>query len=392
MKRVFVCCSDPFPFGTANSNYIRNFAKCLNKAGFSVIVIGIGNNREIDRHGNHYSYCGIKYHNVSISLKGPANFMKAELFAGREMKKILNQYGIKNSDYICLYSSLFSVIHTVLKTVSKQNIISIEVEWLQPFQYQKGKMDPMYIIWNTAFKYKLSHLKNFIPISSTLQKMMEGKGKKTLLLPAMTDSKEIAFNSSSSVRNSGVLNLIYSGAATNKDSFPCMLGGLAKLSDEELKKIRLHLTSLTEEKLRETMSKHLDLLDRVSPYIIYHGWLEYQELLELYSKMDFTLLAREENLATLSNFPSKIPELMAFGVIPLCSSVGDYTHLYLTNGVDSIQFCKDSAEDCNRALKQALSLSDQEIVQMKNSARLCVENRFDYENWTEKVRKFILEG
>lgn len=40
-NRYIICCSDPFPFGTANSNYIRNMALALQNAGKKVLVIGL---------------------------------------------------------------------------------------------------------------------------------------------------------------------------------------------------------------------------------------------------------------------------------------------------------------------------------------------------------------
>lgn len=389
MRRIFICCSDPFPFGTANSNYIRNFSKCLKSAGYDVTVVGIGKNRKEDSVESAYVYQGIKYHNVDIPLKGAKNFLKAEVLTGAKMKSVLAEFGIRKTDYIFIYSSLFSVINTAVKLVQKDHVISIEVEWLQPFQYKKGKLDPMYIIWNTAFNYRLKRIQRFLPISTTLQKMMLSKGRDAVVMPVLTDSSEVKFESGAHVKEHGVLNLIYSGAATNKDSFPCMIKALAALSEEELSGLQLHFTSLTEEKLRECMCGHEEEVNKVLPHIVFHGWLEYQELLELYRKMDFTLLAREKNLATLSNFPSKIPELMAFGVIPLCSNVGDYTEIYLSDGIDSIQFEEDSVSSCNRAIKRALGLSDLDIATMKMNTRKCVEEKFDYINWCAFIRNFI---
>lgn len=40
-NRYIICCSDPFPFGSANSNYIRNMALALKNAGKKVLVIGL---------------------------------------------------------------------------------------------------------------------------------------------------------------------------------------------------------------------------------------------------------------------------------------------------------------------------------------------------------------
>ena len=41
--RVFILTNDPVPFGTANANYIRNFAKAVGFTGMEVVVIGMKN-------------------------------------------------------------------------------------------------------------------------------------------------------------------------------------------------------------------------------------------------------------------------------------------------------------------------------------------------------------
>ena len=79
-----------------------------------------------------------------------------------------------------------------------------------------------------------------------------------------------------------------------------------------------------------------EALNKLSGVLVFHGRLEYAELLELYQNMDYLFLAREKNIITESNFPSKVPEMLVYGVIPVCSDVGDYTKLYLRTGENAI--------------------------------------------------------
>ena len=76
------------------------------------------------------------------------------------------------------------------------------------------------------------------------------------------------------------------------------------------------------------------------------------------------ILLRKKNKVTLSNFPSKVPEMMGYGIIPIVSKVGDYTDEYLTDGKDCIQVEKCSIEDGVAAIRKALQLSADERSRM----------------------------
>lgn len=151
-------------------------------------------------------------------------------------------------------------------------------------------------------------------------------------VPCLVDCEQVSPNL---IRKSKEqYDFIYPGAATNKDSLEGMLKGLLLLNDDERKKIRFHFTTLRPEKLLEAAKCQNDALEQLKDVLIFHGRMEYSDLLNLYQEMDFLFLARERNIITESNFPSKVPEMLAYGTVPVCSKVGDYTNLYLKNGID----------------------------------------------------------
>lgn len=112
--------------------------------------------------------------------------------------------------------------------------------------------------------------------------------------------------------------------------------GLLLLNEDERRKVRFHFTTLKPNKLIEAANCSEEAFNKLSGVLVFHGRLEYAELLELYQNMDYLFLAREKNIITESNFPSKVPEMLVYGVIPVCSDVGDYTKLYLENDVNAI--------------------------------------------------------
>lgn len=101
--------------------------------------------------------------------------------------------------------------------------------------------------------------------------------------------------------------------------------------------------------------------------------------------MDFLIIARKVDEMSLANFPSKVPEALCHGVIPIVSRVGDYTKYYLEDGVNSIIFDGYAAEDCLNAINRVLEMSNERIYELRCNARFTAEKRFDYHNWSDKI-------
>ena len=127
---------------------------------------------------------------------------------------------------------------------------------------------------------------------------------------------------------------------------------------------------------------------RLGDTVCFHGWMEYDELIELYQSVDFLYMSRPDNLVTRANFPSKLPELMAYAVAPIGNRVGDY-YEYLTDGVDSVLFDKNTPEDCVTAIRRVIAMSKEERQSMCQNARNTVCEKFDYKKWANKLDGFM---
>ena len=184
--------------------------------------------------------------------------------------------------------------------------------------------------------------------------------------------------------------MIYPGNPFTKDDIKVMLKGLLKLNFEERKNIVFHSTGISEKMLRDFLGEEQSMIDDLGETLILHGRIDYHELEILYSKMDFLFMSRPNTLVTEANFPSKLPELMAWGIIPICNEQGDYTN-YLTDGIDSILFLKNTPSDCAAALRRSINISEEMRSKMRIAARKCAENNFDYRVWAEKLNKFFEE-
>lgn len=87
-NRYIICCSDPFPFGSANSNYIRNMALALKNAGKKVLVIGLLEGENFLDGEENGRFQGIDYINITQKKsKLPFRFTN-HLFFGRKIVKL----------------------------------------------------------------------------------------------------------------------------------------------------------------------------------------------------------------------------------------------------------------------------------------------------------------
>lgn len=150
------------------------------------------------------------------------------------------------------------------------------------------------------------------------------------------------------------------------------------------------MTSLDEENLRSYLKDDACIIDRLKDLLVFHGFLSREDLMELYASVDFLYMSRPRNRVTLANFPSKVPELMARGIVPICNRVGDY-HTYMKDDVNAILFDDDDPEQCAVAIRRALKKTPGEIVAMKHAAVACAKASFDYRSWMESMKVFLEE-
>ena len=387
MNKLYIITNSTFPFGNANSNYLRYFALALKNVGWDVSVIGSNLSGKCEAFGE---FEGINFKNITLKNHRLPFHITDHLFYADELKAAIKEANIQKEDYVFVYSMYMDIVKTALKELDlEKGHLSIGmVEWFMPFQYRFGTLNPDYICWKHTFSKLVTKYPKVLPISENLSKYYKNAGCETMVLPIMADTENNK-NDSFKVKKDGVYNFIYPGDAGKKDTFDGIIEALNKLSDEELKKLKFHVTLLKEKTVEKiAKSKNIDS-DRIKKCFVFHGRLEYSKLLELYNDMDFLFIAREKNTVTISNFPSKIPELMSYNIVPVCSKVGDYADFYLEDRKDSIIFDGCDCDACFDGIKRAISLSDDELLEMKKNARKCVEEKFDYHNWSEKIAEFL---
>lgn len=382
-RRVFIFSNEKFPRGSAGANYIEYLALALKSLDWEVIVLGIGEGRDEDRIGDKYIYNGIEYFNDPIKRNQIVRIYGNPTY----IKEVQNRYTILEDDFAVVYSTDSLLIKRVRKLFEPEKITCVRVEDIQSYQYKGRALNPRYILYRTAI-YQIQHIvRKSMPISTSLEEQDRKNGAETLRVPIMANPYEFEYSD----KNKGqVIRFIYPGMKlnNNEDMPDVMIKAINDCVCDSDNRIELHITGIKKERFDEWATQNKVIL---SENIVLHEWMEYVDLVELYKQMDFLILARKDNATTRGNFPSKVPELMSFGVIPVCSDVGDYTKYYLEDGVNSIIFQPDSFEDCKAAVRRACMLSEEQYSNMRRSARQLVEDKFYYGNWAQQINDFLLE-
>lgn len=381
-KRVFILGTPNFPRGSAGANYAQYLALALMECDYKVIIIGTGKNKEKDQNGDSYIYKGIEYRNE------PNGRIQKYGLSISFYKQMYKKFGMSNKDFYILHDIGFLAQKWLAKRVGTSRMCYIHYEDLLPIQYRHHLVNPRY--WGMLLKwnFKLNHVEKAFPISERLKHIEETHGcKDTLLLPIMSDPDE--FDESVKLEKPEKLRFIYSGAKQNshEDDLIILFKALQELSTEEKNSFELHITGTNSEKLKARLNGQADTRGL---NLVLHGWMEYMELIELYRSVDFLLLPRFDNAVTQANFPSKIPEVMAFGIIPVCSAVGDYTNRYLSQN-DCITFKCGSVEDCLGAIKKAIHMDSEKYISMRRAARKVAVTQFGYKNWSERIASFLMK-
>lgn len=383
VKRIFIVGSPHFPRGSAGANYDQYIALSLMEKGWKVIILGKGINRSEDFQYGKYIYKGIEYYNEPES-----NVVKYGIGLSF-YKKMVNKYHISSQDHFILRDIGWLPQKWMAQRFGIDNMTYVHFEDLRPEQFKFHLINPQYWCFLLKWSFKLKKIKKALPISETLEKIEQCYGCRTLRIPIMADPDE--FGESMKTKKPSRLRFVYPGAKLNgcEDDIVLMLHAFSMLTAEEKDKVELHITGTSTERLKMVINDR-NLIDGLSGVLFMHGSLPYSDLIELYREMDFLVLVRFNNPLTIANFPSKIPETLCFGIIPLCSRVGDYTSYYLQNGKDSIIFDVGKVESCVAAIRKTFSLTDEDYLSMRSQARHTAVTKFGYKNWASILDKFIL--
>lgn len=392
VKRAYICAHANFPRKDASANYIYSLAKCLQTIGYKVMIVSRGQNHKEDwcEAEQSYAYRGVCYDNIGERPKKFSESVLRYFYESRQTLNKLRKNSIAEGDCIFLYSINYFYIRDIYKYAKREGIIlyTCITEYHQSFQYKQGRLNPVFWLERMGFRLGIPINKKVIVISQYLQNYFNKLNCKTFVLPPLVDVDEYK----TEVNKRGeteFCNIIYSGNPSGKDDMNVMARAILRANKGNKGKIRFHITGCSEKTMKKICNLTSAEWDELKNYICIYPWMEYEELIKLYWSMDFLLLARHKNRVTLANFPSKVPELMTCGIIPIVSDVGDYTQLYIKDQQNGIVFQNCTIEDCTEAIERAVQLTEEKRRILSQNAQMMIKDKLDYHVWGEKIKEFL---
>ncbi len=384
MRKIILCSDVDYPRGGAASNYLQYLALSLQAAGYPVELVVWKNPAYLARIEAEGGWKGMPIHD----LPRPAHknrilhhLMNVQFYP-HYLRQTFAKLDLQKGDVVFAYTNSVAIFDVLFALRKKRGIYvaACPVEHFPRAHFATEKQHRYYRAYYDGCLPKVDIL---FPISKAIRDFLTPAKKPMLLLPPMADSREYP----ALPKEAGKWRIIFPANGLMKDALAEMLGAVADLPDALRSDLEFHLCGVKAEAVDSLLTAGEK--EALAPILTIHGWMEYDELVELYRKMHFLFIAREVSQVTLSNFPSKVPELLCHGVVPIASRVGEYTEGYLADGENAIVFAGCDRTACKEALLRALSLTDGEYTALHTAALKTAGDRFDYTVWAPRLREAI---
>lgn len=392
MRRVFICSRQRFPRGGAGANYIQYLGLALKEAGFEVVIVTpCGRPECCEQVNDRLVFKGIE---VVIPSQGNNKLLQKlenRCAAWLPYKRVIEAFRPTGEDIVLLYSSDNALVVGLRRFAANRGMKTVitPVEYYMPSSFPGGEKGMAYKRYCRLVDREIPKFDVVLPISNYLAQVYRERGKECRVIPIMADVDE--FNETFQKDFSGKHKLVFPASGAMKDNVEAMFLSLSELDEDLLGNIEFHITHFRNG--RERVQAIFDAMENprkkalLENALVYHERLEYGDLVELYRDMHFLLLIREKNQQMLAGFPSKLPETMAFGIVPIATEMGDYAQFYLRDGVDSILIREQGVEACTAAIARALRMDDEALRQMSYAAYTTARERFDYHNWVGFLKR-----
>lgn len=370
MRRIIFLTDDFFPRSGAVSGYIENIIILTQKAFLNADIVLVARNNKLE----NCSLSKIRF--VNIDSDNRIDFIKKMIRAIDKLniveEDIIFNFVIKPENQVFIYLKLYR---------NRGRVISYFGE-LFDLKYFGVSIVGMlkYLRYIVGF-YIRSCYDNAVVVSTYLQKKL--RIENIICIPPMCNMNEGLLRNVSEKKWDNV-NFIYPGSDKKKDRIESIIEVFGQLSKTR-SDVKLHITGVKNEK--EMFSNKIEKLVN-DGIIITHGWLSNDEYNELLAKMDFCIIIRDKQQSSMANFPSKVPETMQYGIIPIVSSIGDYTELYLNN---NNSFIVEGSEVDKFYLKilEILNMEPAELEAIHYESSKIAYDKFDIDNWVKIFHEYI---
>lgn len=216
---------------------------------------------------------------------------------------------------------------------------------------------------------------NIIVISSMMEKQYSGC-KNLVKLPPLVDTEDELWHQRQD-GSDGIFEFCFAGVPDgNKESLDKILCAFAGIHDE---KIRLRLIGVTKDDCVKIYPELSDIIE--DDRILFMGKLSHKETLKFVSECDCYIFIRNPDRRNNAGFPTKFSEAYTLAMPIITSKISDIAdYLKENQGVILDDISVDSVK---KAMLDQIQFNC-------NSGSFSVRTTFDYRNYTDKVKEFLL--
>ncbi|MDM0800783.1 glycosyltransferase family 4 protein [Clostridium perfringens] len=382
MKIVFII-SSSFPYGEAFSSRARNFVKLFCMKGNSVHVIApisnnINNLKELE--GLNYS---VEYVNDPKSILTLSGFLTWKPYI-----KALKDY-IKNNKVDIIFSSSMIFVANKINKVAKENGIPYIVEqceWYDESTFKGKRLNPYYREHIKMIEKGYKNFDGIISISRLFEQHYSKQQLPVLRIPTILDVKNTKFRNVDLNRDK--IKIVFAGSlGKGKEILSTIFEAIKKInSDNEY--IHMDIYGPSKNEIITNINGNITLFNDVKEYISIHGRIAQELIEEKLRDADFSIFIRPERKSSNAGFPTKLAESMSVGTPVITNNTGD-VELYLKNEVNGFLLKDYKTETIVRTIRYILNMTKKQKEGMREQARKCAVESFDYKVYKESVQHFF---
>ena len=382
--KILVSITAFFPYGTPIASRMLNFCRLFKSLGHEIVVFcDYLSNKECKVSENYAEFEGLKIY-YSFEKR---NF-KSKCLKQLATPKLIERF-IGNNDVDLIFSSLeMDRFRSVLKIAKKKNV-PLVLESCEKYHYTNwplGRLNPRYYKFNRCWNREYQKADAVIAISRLIENHFKEKGKNVVRIPSILDVNNIPCKLTCD--NSDSLKFIFSGGLGHgKDSLVEFMIAMNRVKEKLSRKIELNIFGPSRDAVKAQLGKNAYVMHELGDVVRCHGRIPQNEIPLRLLENDFGIILRPQRESSNAGFPTKLAEYMSAGLPVLANDTGDIG-MYL-NSTNGCLLENKSVENVERAILAIDSLSNENLSNMRKSARETAEKNFDYHGYVHILNNLL---
>ena len=366
-----------FPNGTPGAIRYATFAQTYADMGYEVLVLNKSYNNN----------CGC-VQAEAISMGGKYN--RYFLFSYRAIRALERMLHSKTLDGVIVGTDVMAPHAVIIQFWCRRHKVKCifdVTEWYSKEQFDRWQTSIPFWEKSIMNRWVIDKHSRVIAISSYLYDYFRGKGCKVVNIPIIHNRN--VYNESFSRRelSDDKLNIIYAGSHLLMDNIALVIKSISLMPEVHRNKIQFVIYGLGEDRIRGCVSQ--DVWKKAISSLCIMGRRPNKEVVEAYSKMDFSIVLRDSTLrVNKAGFPSKVVESMRIGVPVICNYSSDLNR-YLVHNENSIIVEELKAEIISEMLQELVQMPISERLRIGSNAQHTVQEKLKSKLFEEEFKNII---